>query len=395
VALRIFVALALAAYAAVAQALPDAQTLFERAQAAAKSFHSFQFMAETTTESGLPIGPIKSEISIAYLNPGKTRMEIKTAGLTILDVSDGETIWVFNSVVNHYAKVSAAQGPAAVVAAMGVKLPDVFSVNSSYKTTGEETIEIDGQKHDCWIVEVRIGELTVPSQNDKAPASKMTGGVMTSWIDKKLGVDLQSTLTIKMLMGGRDIEMRQKIVKRNIQIDQPMDEALFTFTPPPGAKEVKELNFSGSVAVKPDLAGKPAPAFEVKSVGGETFSQAALKGKPVLLDFWATWCAPCRRSMPVLEKIALEQKDSDLVILGVNTGEDPDVVDRFLKKTPFGYPAVLSGESGILESYQVTAYPTFILIGRDGKIMANEIGFSDESQLRQLIDKAGLAPKKQ
>jgi thiol-disulfide isomerase/thioredoxin len=170
---------------------------------------------------------------------------------------------------------------------------------------------------------------------------------------------------------------------------------LFVFTPPRGATEVKELSMFDPAASKPHLAGKPAPAFELKSIGGQSFSLAALQGKPVLLDFWATWCAPCRRSMPALEKISLEFKDSDLVILGVNSGEDRQVVEEFLKKTPFGYPAVLSGESGILESYQVSAYPSFILIGRDGKIIANEVGFGGEDQLRQMIDKAGLVVKKQ
>jgi hypothetical protein len=62
---------------------------------------------------------------------------------------------------------------------------------------------------------------------------------------------------------------------------------------------------------------------------------------------------------------------------------------------PMGYPAVLSGESGILESYQVKAYPTYILIGSDGKIIANDVGFGGEEQLREMIDKAGLAAKKQ
>jgi thiol-disulfide isomerase/thioredoxin len=126
----------------------------------------------------------------------------------------------------------------------------------------------------------------------------------------------------------------------------------------------------------------------MKTLAGEMFSLAKLKGKPVLLDFWATWCGPCRKSRPVLEKIARDFKNSDLVILGVNTGEDREVVEAFLEKTPLEYPAVLSGESGILESYSVTAYPTFILIGRDGKIIANEVGFGGEDQLRELVGKA-------
>ena len=393
--MRAVVAFAFMSYIGTAQPLPDAQTLYDRAQAAAKSLHSLQYSAEMTMQLGVPSGPIKSTTEVAYLSPGKTRMEIKTSGTTMLDVSDGETTWVYNSMTKQYAKIPAAQGPAAVMAVMGIKLPDTSYIHTSYKTTGQETIDIDGQKYECWVVEMQISEFSFASgPNDKVAPPKVTGAVMTSWIDKKLGIDVQFTFAMTMQMGGKDIEMNQKVVKKGLKIDQPLAEAMFTFTPPPDAKEVKELNLFG-MAAKSDLTGKPAPAFEVKTISGETFSLATLKGKPVLLDFWATWCRPWRRSMPVLEKISIEFKNSDLVILGVNTGEDREVVEEFLKKAPFEYPAVLSGESGILESYKVTAYPTFILIGRDGKIVANEVGFGGEDQLRQMIDKAGLISKKQ
>jgi thiol-disulfide isomerase/thioredoxin len=393
--MRAVVAFAFMSYIGTAQPLPDAQTLYDRAQAAAKSFHSLQYSAEMTMEMGVPPGPMTTTIGVVYLNPGKSRMEIKTGSISMLDVSDGETTWVYNSMTKQYAKIPAAQGPAAVMAVMGIKLPDTSYIHTSYKTTGQETIDIDGQKYECWVVEMQISEFSFASgPNDKAAPPKVTAAVMTSWIDKKLGIDIQFTFMMKMQMGGKDVEMHQKVVKKGLKIDQPLAEAMFTFTPPPDAKEVKELNLFG-MAAKSDLTGKPAPAFDVKTISGETFRLATLKGKPVLLDFWATWCGPWRRSMPVLGKISVEFKNSDLVILGVNTGEDREVVEEFLKKAPFEYPAVLSGESGILESYKVTAYPTFILIGRDGKIVANEVGFGGEDQLRQMIDKAGLISKKQ
>ncbi|HML18285.1 MAG TPA: redoxin family protein [Bryobacteraceae bacterium] len=389
--MRLAIAFALILSVAAAQPLPDAQTLFERAQQISKSFHSLQFVAENVTETPFPGAPmnVTTETQSAYLNPGKTRMEVKAPGVTFLDVSDGETTWVYNSMAKQYVKIAAAQGPEAVMAAIGVKLPDPSSVKVTYKTTGDQAIEIDGEKHDCWVVEAQIGEMTLPS-SDKAPP-KMTGATMTYWIDKQIGIDFQMTMAMKMAIGGKELVMHQKTTKKSVKIDQPLAESLFVFTPPPDAKEVKELSIFGTPAAKPDLAGKPAPAFEVKSIEGRTFSLAALKGKPVLLDFWATWCAPCRKSMPVLDQISRETKSSDLVILGVNTGEDREIVEKFLQKTPFEYPAVLSGESGILESYEVTAYPTFILIGRDGRIITNEIGFGGEDQLRELIGKAGLA----
>jgi outer membrane lipoprotein-sorting protein len=107
-------------------------------------------------ETGFLAGPVATTTEVAYLNPGKTRMETKTEGVTILDVSDGETTWVYNSSAKQYVKIPAAQGPGAILAAMGVNMPDASSIHTSYKTTGEETIEVDGQEHECWVVEIRI-----------------------------------------------------------------------------------------------------------------------------------------------------------------------------------------------------------------------------------------------
>ena len=147
-------------------------------------------------------------------------MEIKTSGTTMLDVSDGETTWVYNSMNKQYAKIPAAQGPAAVMAVMGIKLPDTSYIHTSYKTTGQETIDIDGQKYECWVVEMQISEFSFASgPNDKVAPPKVTGAVMTSWIDKKLGIDVQFTFAITMQMGGKDIEMHQKVVKTRLKID--------------------------------------------------------------------------------------------------------------------------------------------------------------------------------
>src|ERR1035438_10028709 len=389
--MRAVVAFAFMSYIGTAQPLPDAQTLYDRAQAAAKSFHSLQYSAEMTMEMGVPPGPIKSTTEVAYLSPGKTRMEIKTSGTTMLDVSDGETTWVYNSMTKQYAKIPAAQGPAAVMAVMGIKLPDTSYIHTSYKTTGKETIDIDGQKYECWVVEMQISEFSFASgPNDKVAPPKVTGAVMTSWIDKKLGIDVQFTFAMTMQMGGKDIEMNQKVVKKGLKIDQPLAEAMFTFTPPPDAKEVKELNLFG-MAAKSDLTGKPAPAFEVRTIGGEAFSLSKLKGKPVLLDFWATWCGPCRKSMPAVEKMYQDFKEQGLVVLAVDAGEERATVEEFLKKTPMPYPVALSGESSITESYHVGAFPTFVMIGRQGKIAAHLIGYGGEAVLRDMAQKAGLA----
>jgi len=279
------------------------------------------------------------------------------------------------------------------MAAMGMSdfLPNMADLHLTQKTIGEEGITIDGQKHDCWVVETHIGDMDLPGP---AKGAKMTDGVMTYWIDKKLGIDLQPSVAANVSMaGGQTIGMRQKSVKKELEIDGPIAGSFFAFTPPEGAREVDKLSLFGAPGATPDLVGKAAPEFTVPAPDGKPYSLAALQGKPVLLDFWATWCAPCRASMPTVEQISRDYKDQGLVVLGVNSGEDRDTVREFLKKTPMPYPAVLGVDNGILKDYQVTVYPTFVLIGADGKIAAYEMGFGGEARLRAMVEKAGLAKK--
>jgi thiol-disulfide isomerase/thioredoxin len=120
------------------------------------------------------------------------------------------------------------------------------------------------------------------------------------------------------------------------------------------------------------------------------YSLASFKGKPVLLDFWASWCGPCRKSLPALETIYRDFKDQGLIILAVNAIEDRQTVEDFLKKTPLAYPAVLSNDDGIRQAYHVAAIPVFVLIGRDGRIVEQQIGFGGERDVRMMLEKAGL-----
>lgn len=358
----------------------------KQAQAAMKALHSLQCTNSMTMEMGNGM-KMTMEGNTAMVNPGKTRSETKVMGTTMLVVSDGETTWIYNSSNKQYVKKHAALGPAAILSAMGMSnVPDFTKIQTTQKTIGEETLEVDGQKHDCWILETHIGEMEVPS----APGAKMTGAVSKSWIDKKLLIDLKTDVAMKMQMPQMPdpMEMHMVMEKKDLKIDQPVAESLFQFTPPADAKEVD--NVMGGAMVKADLAGKAAPAFTVKGLDGATYSLESLKGKPVLLDFWATWCGPCRQSMPVLEKLHLAYKDQGLVVLAVNTGEDRATVAEFLKKSPVPYASALSGDSGIMQAYEVSAFPTFVMIGRDGKVVAHEVGYAGEDVLAAMPAKAGL-----
>ena len=115
-----------------------------------------------------------------------------------------------------------------------------------------------------------------------------------------------------------------------------------------------------------------------------------LKGKFVLLDFWATWCGPCRRDLPAVEKLHQEFHRKGLVVLGVDGGEDSETVSQFLLSSKLSYPILLAADSGMLLSYSVNAFPTVVLIDADGKIVFYHVGSGGDKALRENLAKLGL-----
>jgi thiol-disulfide isomerase/thioredoxin len=394
--MRLFVTAALTLSALGAQQYPDGETLTKQAAAAILKLHSLQFKEDVTLETafGGQNMKIATETTRIMVNPGKTRFETHAQGLTMIVVSDGETMWMYNSMNNEYTRKSAGMGPGGLMDAMGLgnMMPNPADLHLAMKTTGEESIAIDGEKHDCWVVSTDMGSIQLPAA---VQGAKISGGKMTTWIDKKLGIDLQSDTTMKVSMeGGISTESHIKMVKKDLQIDAPVADALFAFTPPEGAKEVEKLSLFGSLGSTPDLAGQTAADFTLKTLDGKPYSLSAMKGKPVLLDFWASWCGPCKKSMPAVEKVFQDYKAQGLSVLSVNAGEEREVVADFVKRNPVGYPGVLSADSTVLKDYKVSALPTFVLIGSDGKIVAYETGFGGGEMLRAMLEKVGLGARK-
>ena len=128
----------------------------------------------------------------------------------------------------------------------------------------------------------------------------------------------------------------------------------------------------------PALQGKVAPAFTLVDLDGKKVSLADYKGKPVLVNFWATWCAPCKLEMPWFEEF--HQKYADLVILGVAADDAPKpAIVSTAKKLGVTYPVLLV-DGKVEEAYGGVAYlPESFYVGRDGKVMIETAGLSSES----------------
>jgi TonB family protein len=375
------------------QQLPDSAAIVSQQAAASQKYRTLQYIRDSSTEmlSG-PFAGTKStnEVSMFIKNPGKSRIETRAQGQpAMVVVSDGDFIWIYNQSAKQYTKTAAATGMPGVLA--GINSIDFQSVLSGAKTSQrtlrEDKVEVDGRVRPCWVVEIRIEKITLP-----APQNASGDGVATQCVDKELGISLQSTVSVTITANALNMSIRteQKTQLRSLKIDEPLDDSIFTFAPPADAMEVNSL-FTPALP-RPNLSGTSAPSFDVKALNGASFSNASLKGRPVLLDFWTTWCGPCRQAMPALETLYREYRDKGLVILGVDAGEDRQTVEIFLKTATASYPTILSVGSDILTSFQVTAYPTYVLIDSNGNIVAHQIGYPGEAGLRSMLARAFASP---
>jgi peroxiredoxin len=142
------------------------------------------------------------------------------------------------------------------------------------------------------------------------------------------------------------------------------------------------------------LPEKAAPDFTLPNVDEQQVSLRQYRGKVVFLNFWATWCIPCREEMPALEQLYQTFQRQDLVILAINLKEGAEQVKTFFQKRTLSFPALLDQNGAVFRDYSVAGMPTTYLIGRDGKLLARGVGGRDWSRaeaqelMRDLVKKA-------
>lgn len=139
-----------------------------------------------------------------------------------------------------------------------------------------------------------------------------------------------------------------------------------------------------------DDEGKPAPRFFAKSTTGERFSNESVKGKVVLLQFWATWCKYCRADQAAVDQLDKELAGQGLITLAIDVGEDKKVVKRYLEQNPRSCRIVYMGDTNLAAMFAAKAYPIYVVIDREGRISSEQRGAVGERVLRRMLVEAGL-----
>ena len=136
--------------------------------------------------------------------------------------------------------------------------------------------------------------------------------------------------------------------------------------------------------------GAQAPDFELQSIEGQVVKLSDLRGKPVLINFWATWCGPCRIEMPAIQS-EFEAHYPDLEVLAVNFDEPPDEVKSFADELGLTFEVLLD-EGGQVNGdlYRVRGYPSSFFVDPDGVIQVVQIGILTEGQLQDYLSRVGL-----
>lgn len=136
--------------------------------------------------------------------------------------------------------------------------------------------------------------------------------------------------------------------------------------------------------------GNEAPDFTLQSLEGKPVKLSDFRGKKVIVNFWATWCPPCRAEMPEMQSYYKDHKDNDFTILGVDltsTEKKKSDVEPFVKEFGVAFPIVLDKEGDVASTYQITGYPTSYFIDKQGVIQFKLVGAMNKDIIHDAIGK--------
>ena len=145
-------------------------------------------------------------------------------------------------------------------------------------------------------------------------------------------------------------------------------------------------NKPGATETSPSSKLLPAPAWQLQDVDGKTVRSSDFKGKVVILDFWATWCGPCRMELPGFVELQKKYEKQGLAVIGVSVDQiSPGEVKKFAQQSGVNYPVMLADAKAIQDFGGIEAIPTTFVIDREGRIVKQHLGFTEKEEFEKEI----------
>lgn len=298
-------------------------------------------------------------------------------------VFDGKDLFEFEEEGNEYVRLkNSSKGD--------LPQPDPYS---SAHLDFSKAVERDRRScgltnvdHECVTIDIPIKPWV---RNSSGKFIRITDGFTRFVFDAVTGL-LVSSRSVQDIDDGRGgYQSDTAYLSTRMRYKGEAEESLFHL-PPLATKEVRELSAWNADKIKKQLAGKTAPDLVLTDIQGKTIKVSDLKGKIVLLDFWATWCGPCRADGPSLDKLYQKFDGKNLVTVGISVDEERPIVQKFLREHPHQYSIALTTENEVPRPYQIGVFPTYIVIDSDGNLVSATEGDKGFSELRKMLKKAGL-----
>lgn len=396
-----------------------AKATLERAAKAIEELKSISYTIKTESNVNTTQRPIATafRVTLSRGEGGVWRAVVKSqdmedaSKLTPAHVAfDGKTaraVDAVNRIVHegNFASLEEAQTFLAKFRVRPAVLWDVFGKEplktalDTARMTVEESAEVNGQK--CDIVRIETGG------DDRKPTmdeGNLPGYRFYFSAEDHLLRKIERFKASRIVGDFDDYDKPNRIITlTNIEVDKPIADDAFAIATPEGysvkgADGVVRTASSGDGKPDPSKAteagdpkllavGTEAPDWVLKDPAGGEFKLSAQRGKVVLMDFWATWCGPCKIAMPGVQRLHEKYKDRGLVAVGLATWDRGDP-KAYMESKKYTYGLVLGADPVALE-YKVTGIPTFYVIGPDGKIVYSAVGYdaSHEEQIGALIEK--------
>jgi cytochrome c biogenesis protein CcmG/thiol:disulfide interchange protein DsbE len=141
----------------------------------------------------------------------------------------------------------------------------------------------------------------------------------------------------------------------------------------------------------PPTIGKPIPEFNLILRSGENITNKSILGKPVIINFWASWCPPCREEMPLLEKIYQENKDK-IILVGINLDDSEATVDEYLDEYQLTFPVGIDQSGKVSTIFYARSLPVTFFFDREGIMRAQHLGMLTESLTAKYLATIGINP---
>lgn len=360
----------------------------------AASFYRIDAVEEEERDGELSRNWTKTIRSAAVGRDKKYRFVAQTQEANWLQVSDGATELVYRKLGNDYIQHPAAAKPfrfkapwdfteSQLIDVQELKkdIADSLSMIRYPKYSSDETLILSGKPVTCYVVEGKMRRGI--GWNSKVQAQ------ITVWIDRqtKLVRKTRTIISGPVIMNEPNVNYTETTVVTYpiAQLSEP-PAALFSVTVPPGANRV--MSFPDPFhPTGTNLAGQRVPAVIFKPPDGRTFTLKSLAGKPVLLEFWATWCAPCLEAMPSLETLYPRLEAEGVAVLTVDEDNETDTAAKFLREHHSNWTNVHDEDGEVGSAFPGNGIPEFVVIDRQGMIVGSKSGF-DESWLKKTMAQA-------